>query len=277
VIPAKRSRSSPRGRRPKTTRDVLRATPSLPYSGLTVAELRVVQELENLQSLLDVLDGPQEPAEHGAPETVLIAQANRLRTEMRSLVDEIATESLDAGQRADLAAYRESLVAWLARLAVVARIGTELTSPDVRARIDQWATVRLSALAAGPLSKNRWTKRRSRHERSPDGTTTRPPPNQMLARAERSLTEFHARTLLERATTDLPGLDWDITLRRQVDDLIRELSAQDVTPSFVSGLLAALQHRPDKWPPVPTSAAVRKRMQRFRKRRKRGQRPKPQA
>jgi hypothetical protein len=89
----------------------------------------------------------------------------------------------------------------------------------------------------------------------------------MLAESESEqlLMAFWERVLLERLTADVPGADWEAVIREGQDALIRELGAQDVTPAFVSELLAELRRRfPGQWPAMLTAAAVKKRIQRLR-------------
>jgi hypothetical protein len=246
---ARDSQSGRRGRRSKSAKEVFRSIHPLPSAGLTLAELRIVTRLE------DLLDEVRENSSDEPRSMITItAQEN-----VRRLIETTAQKSLSAAQRADLVAYREWLAACLFRLALYAHIGMELADPAVRTRVDQWASVRLAASAAGPLSKNRWTKRRSR---LPDRAD---PPSEMAATAERSMLKFSERILREREANDLPGADWAAAITKETDALVAELSGCDVTARFISGLLEGLRRLPGQWPTLPSASAVKKRVQRLRK------------
>lgn len=256
---SRHSQPAGRGRPSKSTGALFREILPLPPAGLTLTELHGLKALEELQDLLDVLDGSLDFAEPCAARTSLISRASLFQAPTAVLVDEVASECLAAAQRGDLQAYRDGLVGWLSKLRIYALIGMELTSPAVRPRAEQWTAARSAAAASRARIKNRWTKRRSRVSAPKESV-----PTQALAKAERSLMAFYERVLLQRATADLPGADWELAIKESTDALISELGSRDVTPGFVSGLLRALQKQPGSWPELPTSAAVRKRIQRLR-------------
>jgi hypothetical protein len=245
---ARDSQSSRRGRRSKSAREVFRGIPPLPSAGLTSAELRIVKHLE------DLLDELRENSSDKPRSMITItAQEN-----VRRLIETNAQESLSVAQRADLVAYREWLADCLFRLAIYAHIGMELATPAVCARVEQWASVRRAAAAAGPVSKNRWSKRRSRRA---DRAAL---PNEM-AEAERAMLKFSERILSEREANDLPGADWAAAIAKETDALVAELSGCDVTARFISGLLEGLRRLSGQWPTLPSAGAVKKRVQRLRK------------
>lgn len=235
----------------------LTSPPALPPAELTISEWQVVTEqLEQRQDQLDQLRPLDEP---NSPRPAQIVAA--VLGDVERIVANTAS-ALSGTQLATLRSDRreQELVRRLAELVIYARIGEALTTaPALKSRLDQWAVVHAAEAAAPARTKNRFTKRRSRAGSGPRRAVT-----ELMGPATRSLDELTRRVRRERETEELPGADWAPAIAHSVDRLVVDLAKLRMPARFVLRLLADVRALPGGcWPPLPSDAAIRKRLQRL--------------